>query len=142
MSDNDITITGKTILGVSVLVVILIITGFYLTDEMGEDTDTGYMIAGNQVSEEEARDFIDCLDEGGVTIYGTHTCSACTQLAESLGGFDLIGQIFVECSQEQQRCSNEMKRTAVPEIHINGQHYNTGVVSPGEIADEVNCELP
>ncbi|MFP4116364.1 MAG: glutaredoxin family protein [Candidatus Aenigmatarchaeota archaeon] len=85
---------------------------------------------------------MDCLDEGGVTVYGTHTCPACTQLAESLGGFELTSQIFVECTEEQQRCRSEMRGTSVPEIHINGQHYNTGVVSPDEIADEVNCELP
>ncbi|GEM_PF-1045082 len=141
MSDDKITITGKNLLGASLVVVLLIGAGLYLTTGDGEETPAGYMIAGSEVTEEEATDFIDCLDEGGLTVYGAEWCPACGQLAESLGGYEIVDPIWVECTVEGQRCEEEMEGEGVPEVHING-YYETGVIPPETLAEETGCELP
>ena len=153
MSDDKITITGKMILTVLVLLAVVIGSLYFVfaadltpTEEEtqvedGEETPTGYIIAGEEVAEDEATDFIDCLDEGGLTVYGAETCPACGQLAESLGGYDLVDPIWVECLEEQQRCDTEKVTGYVPEIHFNGELYE-GSRDPDSLANEAGCELP
>ena len=121
MSDKEIEITGKTVLGISVLGLVLVASILYLF-----------------VAEE--GDLIGCLEQNGVRIYGAEWCPACSRLAESLGGYDVVDPIWVECTDEQQRCQQEMHGSGVPEIQINGQLYQ-GSRDPEAIAEEVGCSI-
>ena len=151
MSDDKIVITGKMI-SIALVLLAVVVGSLYFVfaadltpveeeTEDEEDTPTGYMIAGEEVIENEATDFIDCLDDGGVTVYGAEWCPACRQLADSLGGYELVDPIWVECTVEGERCDEEMEGTGVPEVHING-HYETGVIPPETLAEEAGCDLP
>ncbi len=152
MSDDKITITGKMILTTLVLLAVVIGSLYFVfaadltpTEEEtqvedGEETPTGYIIVGEEVDEDEAKDFINCLDEGGVTIYGAEWCGFCNQLAESFGGYDLVDPIWVECTEEEERCEEEKEEGGVPETQINGEIIMGAV--PEQIAEEAGCELP
>ena len=85
-------------------------------------------------------ELISCLEEKGVVIYGGAYCPFCAQLAESLGGYDAIEAIYVECTEKGERCNEEMQTDLVPEIQIKGELYEGGI-SPEEIAQAVGCEL-
>ncbi len=124
MSDKEIEITGKTVLGISVLGLVLVASILYL---FTPDIQT-------------AGDLIGCLEQNGVRIYGAEWCPACSRLAESLGGYDVVDPIWVECTDEQQRCQQEMHGSGVPEIQINGQLYQ-GSRDPEAIAEEVGCSI-
>ncbi len=97
----------------------------------------------NYATEEEGSeigfDLIDCLAEAGVVIYGSVTCPFCTQLAESLGGYDAIDPIYVECPDDPERCEAEMYGRGVPEIQIEGEFYQ-GSRDPVDLAEAVGCE--
>lgn len=84
--------------------------------------------------------FVQCLADAGVVVYGSNTCPACTQFANSLGGYDVIAPIYVECTSEWERCSVEMQGNFVPEIQINGVLYE-GSRAPEELALVTGCEL-
>jgi hypothetical protein len=81
---------------------------------------------------------IECLEEKDVIFYGSKTCPACASLVNSFGGYDKLESIYVECSEEWNRCSKEMKTTYVPEIHINNELYQ-GSRDPDSIARATNC---
>ncbi len=92
------------------------------------------------LNDELNNDFIQCLADSGMVIYGSRTCPACTQLAESFGGYDKIALIYVECSEERERCSSEMQTNYVPEIQIQGNLYE-GSRDLGYLAKITDCEL-
>lgn len=85
-------------------------------------------------------DFIQCLANAGVVIYGTKTCPACASLVNSLGGYELVEPIYVECNEERDRCSFEMQTNYIPEIQIKGELYS-GSRNPINIGNAVNCEI-
>ncbi len=91
-------------------------------------------------SKKTIHDFIQCLKEKGVIIYGSEWCPFCKDLAESLGGYEVVDPIYVECTVEKERCSQEMIGRGVPEIQIKGELYQ-GSRDPEEIAKETSCEL-
>lgn len=89
--------------------------------------------------------FIQCLADAGVVIYGSSTCPACAQLEEEYSGYKTIKPIYLDCSgrgteEETQRCMNEMKTRYVPEIQIKGELFE-GWGSPETLAEEVGCQL-
>lgn len=84
--------------------------------------------------------FVQCLADAGVVVYASRTCPACAMFAESLGGYEVVAPIFVECSEERERCSAEMQTNYVPEIQINGVLYE-GSRAPEELARITGCEL-
>ncbi len=94
-----------------------------------------------QIKEETEISFIDCLAEAGVVIYGSEWCPACTALVESLGGYEKVDPIYVECTIEEERCAKEMKTEFVPEIQIKGEFFKSGVIPPEVIGNKVGCEL-
>jgi len=91
-------------------------------------------------AEKEPETFVQCLANEGVVIYGMRTCPACRQLADSFGGYDAISLIYVECSQEQERCRNEMKTNYVPEIQIIGELFE-GRRTPQDLSSATGCAL-
>lgn len=83
---------------------------------------------------------VNCLAENNVVIYGSATCPACRELANSFGGYEAIKPIYVECNDQQERCISEMQTNFVPEIHINGEVYS-GPRSPEVLAGITGCEM-
>jgi glutaredoxin len=100
--------------------------------------DKEILIAEKKVEEKNDFDLIKCLYDAKVIIYGSRTCPYCVQLVESFNGYDAVDLIYVECTENRDRCINEMKSDYVPEIQIDGNLY-TGERSPEGIANEVNC---
>lgn len=89
--------------------------------------------------------FIDCLAENELVIFGSEWCPACGQLADSLGGYDAIDSIYVECTEsgseeERERCKEEAKTGYVPEIQIEGEVYE-GPRDPESLGEVVGCSL-
>ncbi len=84
--------------------------------------------------------FITCLAENDLVIYGLETCPACGQLADSFGGYEKIKPIYVECSEEVDRCRDETKTSYVPEIQIQGELYR-GSRDLASIGEEAGCQL-
>lgn len=91
-----------------------------------------------KIGETTIDDFVQCLKEKGLVIYGEEWCSYCTQLAESLGGYETVDLIYVECTEERERCNEEMLGRGVPEIQIKGEMYE-GSRDPRKLAEETNC---
>ncbi len=83
---------------------------------------------------------IDCLAANSFVIYGSSTCPACAQLVNSLGGYEAVTPIYVECNEEQDRCAENMQTNYVPEIQINGEVY-TGSRDPQALAEQVGCKI-
>jgi hypothetical protein len=95
----------------------------------------------NNNSENEEMDLlVNCLKESGVIVYGSKTCPACAQLVAGFGGHDIIAPIYVECTEERERCDEEKQTGYVPEIQIKGELYEGGR-SPEDIASEADCGL-
>ncbi len=103
----------------------------------------------NNKKEEEmveiSEDFIACLKEEGVIIYGSSTCPACAQLEQEYGGYEIVKPIYLDCSglgtvEETERCRNEMKTNVVPEVQINGELFDKWG-SPENLAKETSCIL-
>lgn len=81
---------------------------------------------------------IDCLEQAGVVIYGSKYCPACSSLVESLGGYQIVDPIYVECADHQETCSAEMQTNYVPEVQIKGDLYQ-GARSSIAIAEAAGC---
>ncbi len=84
--------------------------------------------------------FIQCLADNGLVIYGSRTCPACTQLVESLGGYEAVAAIYVECTEEREKCNENMQTNYVPEIHLNGEVYE-GSRAPRILGEITSCQL-
>ncbi len=114
--------------------VLLIGVAIYFGNFTTEETPTGQVTAG------ETGELVECLDDNDVLIYGAEWCPYCTELAESFGGYDVVDPIWVECTEEEQRCEQEMIDEGVPEIQIDGEMYH-GVREPESIGEAVGCEI-
>lgn len=87
------------------------------------------------------KEFNDCLAENGMVIYGSDWCPFCTELVEKLGGYEAVENVYVECTENQELCQEEMIGTGVPEIQINGEMYQ-GERTIEAIAQATGCEVP
>ena len=115
------------------------LTNEEINEEVLEENKNDEVAITRVVEEEKTiNDFIQCLKEKGVVIYGSEWCPHCKNLAESLGGYDVVDPIYVECTVEKERCSNEMIGRGVPEIQIDGVMYG-GSRDPEKIAEETGC---
>ncbi len=108
--------------------------------EASEDDFIQLLPKENNELEASEDDFIQCFIDQGMVIYGSRTCPACAQLAQELGGYNKMGSLFVECSEESDRCMNEMKTNYVPEIQINGELYQ-GPRDIESLSRITSCEL-
>ncbi len=111
-------------------------------DKTKDITDEEKTTEPEEETEEEEKPitFIQCLADEGVVIYGMRGCPACEQLARNFGGYDAINLIYVECREEQKRCSDEMKTRYVPEIQIMGNLFEEGR-TPQDLSWATGCEL-
>jgi len=114
-------------------------------EEDGEEREEDEVVENEEsISEDDVditEDFISCLEEKGVVIYGSKFCPACTMMVESLGGHEMAEPVYVECTEEEARCDEEMEGGAVPEIQIEGEVFKVGAIAPEVLAKETNCEL-
>ncbi len=94
----------------------------------------------NDFMNEEMTELVSCLEEKGVVIYGSAWCPACSDVVERFGGYDMIAPIYVECTEEEERCREEMHGTAVPEVQIEGEICRSNRY-PQELAEKVGCEM-
>ena len=117
------------------VIVFLILLVIFLTRVDNEE------IQGNRINEE----FINCLSEAGVVIYGSSTCPACARLEEEYGGYEIIKPIYIDCSgikseEEREKCLEEAKTGFVPEIQIKGEVLNEWG-SPETLSEITGCSL-
>ena len=109
-------------------------------EESAEDETEDTTGEEKTAEKEEPKTFVQCLADKGVVIYGMRTCPACKQLADSFGGYDAISLIYVECTEEQERCRNEMKTKYVPEIQIMAELFENGRTSEA-LAKATGCAI-
>ncbi|MFW6220800.1 MAG: glutaredoxin domain-containing protein [Nanoarchaeota archaeon] len=97
--------------------------------------------SASEVNLEGLYEFNQCLAENGIVIYGSSTCPYCGQLVELLGGSDAVKPVYVECTQNQQKCMDEMLGRGVPEIQLDGELYE-GQRTIDDLAKATNCQIP
>ena len=114
---------------------------------------TGYFAMSNtqKTQEEQARkdndpavlamrEFVQCLADEEVVVYGTETCPACTRFAEQFGGYEEIDPIYVECRENPEECNLNMQTDFVPEIQIDGALYEEAT-TPENLGEVTWCKL-
>lgn len=123
------------------MVVILVGCGKEVDNTQTNNTKISTNTNSTNTSEiEVSEEFIQCLADNGMTIYGSAWCPACKDLRDKLGGEDMIGPIYIECTEEEERCNEEMKDNYVPEIQIFGELYS-GQRDPASLAEATGCTL-
>ncbi len=85
-------------------------------------------------------ELIQCMASKGLLIYARSTCPACKQLVASLGGQEIVKPIYVECSENREKCTNNKKTGYVPEIQIKGELYQ-GSRAVGDLAAATGCKI-
>lgn len=105
------------------------------------NSDANKNSINNPTNSYSLENFNQCLSKEGVVIYGSEWCPACNSLVETLGGYEKVGPVYVECTKEQERCQKETKTNYVPEIQINGRVYE-GSRSLNSLAEITGCKLP
>ena len=119
------------------IALITIISLFILSGCYGNNQDN----ENNQQNINSLKDFNECLADNGMLIYGSSWCPACNALVETLGGYEKVKPIYVECTEEEQRCTEETKTSYVPEIQINGEVYE-GPRTLEALSQLTGCKLP
>lgn len=89
---------------------------------------------------EEVLSFSECLAEKGIVVYGANWCGYTKNLVENLGGFELVSPFYVECTQEEELCS-QMKITGYPTVMLNGAQANPDRTFEG-FAKVTGCTPP
>ncbi len=121
----------KKTLSIVLAIVIAVIAVLFVTGRVSDDNGDAPATYASLVS---------CLADRGVLVYGSSTCPACADFANQFGGYDAIAPMYVECMDEQERCSQEMQTFYVPEIQINGELYG-GPRTPEILGEFVGCEI-
>ncbi len=109
-------------------VLLIILSGIYLIDQQGNGSLNG------------ESNFISCLQENGVIVYGSPTCPYCVQLVSEYDGYDDFHKIYVNCNEDSERCSNEMLTDGVPETQIKGELLQEWA-SPDVLAEKTGCQI-
>ncbi len=91
-------------------------------------------------STEELQQFVECLDQAGMKIYGAEWCSHCQDLVNMLGGYNVVDPIYVECTENQQLCQDKGIQ-AYPTIMINGSKYE-GARTYQALSQATGCPVP
>ncbi len=91
-------------------------------------------------NKEVTSEFVKCLADSGMIIYGSATCPACVSLVEVLGGYEMVEPIYVECSENWDICEEEKETGYVPEVQIEGVLFEGGK-TPENFSMETGCEL-
>jgi len=90
---------------------------------------------------EKLKTFSSCLAEKGLIIYGANWCGWTKKLAiDTLGGFDIAGDVYVECTEEEELCSQE-DVTGYPTVKLNGESYS-GERTLEALGEATGCNVP
>ena len=131
----------KSIIIASVIVLLGISLFFFLQNRSNEeDLNTNGDEKDASVEKVADEELIQCLADAEFVIYGSATCPACQELIKSLGGKDLISPLYVECSEEWEKCEEGMKTAYVPEIQIGGELFEGERTFEG-FAKETDCKF-
>jgi len=86
-------------------------------------------------------EFSSCLAEKGLIIYGANWCGWTKKLAiDTLGGFDIAGDAYIECTEEEELCSSEGV-TGYPTVKLNGESYSGGRTLEA-LGEATGCSVP
>ncbi len=107
---------------------LVLFSGIYFLDQQNNATPIG------------SDNFISCLYENEVVIYGTPTCPYCLQLIAEYDAYEDFEKIYVNCNEDMERCSNEMLTDGVPEVQIAGKLLQEWA-SPEVLTQKTNCTL-
>ncbi len=134
----------------SLVGLLIIFLAFYIIASINDEKGDSVKEIGEEDTDERSEkkamdDFVQCLKEEGVVIYGSTTCPACSRLEEEYGGYEIIKPLYLDCSrrgteEELAQCREEMKTEFVPEIQIKGDLFDEWG-SPEALAKETGCEL-
>jgi hypothetical protein len=89
---------------------------------------------------EKIEEFMNCLSDKGVKVYGANWCGYTKALIENLGGYEVASPIYVECTEDEELCSQEGIE-GYPTIKINGEVQNIQRTLQG-FADATGCSAP
>ena len=85
--------------------------------------------------------FVGCLADKGVKIYGANWCGWTKKfVVETIGGFDVVAPIYVECTENEAECS-AAGISGYPTTKINGELY-TGARDFEGLAQATGCQAP
>ena len=86
-------------------------------------------------------DFVSCLAENEVKIYGANWCGWTKKLVvDTLGGFEVSAPIYVECTENEELCLDEGVE-GYPTIKIGGEVYE-GARTFEALAEATGCVAP
>lgn len=90
---------------------------------------------------EKLKEFSSCLAKKGLKIYGANWCGWTKKLVvETLGGFEVAGESYIECTEEKELCASE-EVTGYPTIKLNGEPYS-GERTLDALGKETGCSIP
>ena len=95
---------------------------------------------GTAATSAEITAFVDCLAEADFKIYGANWCGWTKKTVELFGGFDAVGPIYVECTENEDLCSAEGVR-GYPTIKVGGESYG-GERTFAAFAEATGCTAP
>lgn len=97
-------------------------------------------ISPTTVQDDISSEFIQCLADAGIVIYGMSTCPACADLVNRLGGTENLKPIYIECNENQEICDQEQQSFYVPEVQLNGEVFEN-MRTPQQFADITGCDF-
>lgn len=131
----------------------LLFSGAINVNALREYMEGAESITGSAVQEQQApkeyseedlekiKEFITCLEEKGLKIYGANWCGWTKKLVvETLGGFDIAAPIYIECTEDRETCGREGIK-GFPTVKINGQPYQGPRTFEG-FAEITGCTAP
>ncbi len=92
-----------------------------------------------ELSPEELNDFVNCLKEKGMVIYGADWCPYTVQLIDLLGGKEAVGSMYIDCEEQQELCQ-EKGIMGYPTILINDNKYKKERTL-SDFAEITGCEI-
>lgn len=108
--------------------------------QLVQEAEGDSVIAEEAVVPEGIGDFVDCLQEAQLVIYGADWCGYTQQVVSLFGGFQAADPVYVECTQEEDICQ-AAEVTGYPTIKVAGQAY-TGARSLAGFAEATGCPQP
>ncbi len=90
---------------------------------------------------EKLSEFSSCLAQNGLKIYGANWCGWTKKLAvETLGGFDVAGDAYIECTEEKELCDSEGVE-GYPTVKLDGEVYSGDRTLEG-LGEVTDCAVP
>jgi hypothetical protein len=108
--------------------------------QTGDQTENQEQSSYSEEDLEKISETMECLADEGVKIYGADWCGYTQSFVETLGGFEVASPIYVECTEEEELCSQEGV-TGYPTTKIDGESYSGPRTFEG-LEEATGCEAP